>query len=272
MNLEQFAKKAGVTLTECDSSWGGTIGYKDADYPNSMVCGFRTSAAAYKHWLEGKFGKKATKVVLGLLSKTTPARAAHRRIAGVSERKRPAAGATLPLPPAGPSGKGGWCEMCGVTHEGPHPAYGVESAGAVALKVEDAGNGWKRQTAVVDGVAEVPAVRKRLCRDCADFAQDGICPNDGKPCSPNGVTACRWPDCDCHSPQGPGECRRRAIGAAASHASEPSDEQFLACAVEAGVLVNMGGGIYGPLPSGKARMLRFARLVRALGVQEVPHD
>lgn len=25
--------------------------------------------------------------------------------------------------------------------------------------------------------------RKRLCRDCADFAQDGICPNDGKPCS-----------------------------------------------------------------------------------------
>lgn len=29
--------------------------------------------------------------------------------------------------------------------------------------------------------------RKRLCRDCADFAQDGICPNDGKPCSTSGV-------------------------------------------------------------------------------------
>lgn len=41
---------------------------------------------------------------------------------GVPERKRPASGAALPLPPAGPTGSGGWCEMCGVTHEGPHPA------------------------------------------------------------------------------------------------------------------------------------------------------
>ena len=41
---------------------------------------------------------------------------------GVPERKRPATGAPLPLPPAEPTGSGGWCEMCGVTHEGPHPA------------------------------------------------------------------------------------------------------------------------------------------------------
>jgi hypothetical protein len=44
-------------------------------------------------------------------------------------RKRPAAGATLPLPKAGPTGAGGWCEMCGVTHEGPHPPAGVTVPG-----------------------------------------------------------------------------------------------------------------------------------------------
>ena len=40
---------------------------------------------------------------------------------------------------------------------------------------------WAARTV---GVQVVPAGRKRLCRDCADFAENGICPNDGKPCSP----------------------------------------------------------------------------------------
>jgi hypothetical protein len=48
---------------------------------------------------------------------------------GAQERKRPASGAALPLPPAGPTGSGGWCEMCGVTHEGPHPAGVLEGRG-----------------------------------------------------------------------------------------------------------------------------------------------
>lgn len=67
MNLEQFAKKAGVTLIECDPEWGGRIGYKEADHPNSSVCGFKTAASAYKHWLECTFGKRTAKAVAKLL-------------------------------------------------------------------------------------------------------------------------------------------------------------------------------------------------------------
>ena len=67
MNLEQFAKKAGVTIIECDPEWGGLIGYKEKDHPNSATCGFRTTAAAYKHWLDGTFGKRTAKAIMQLL-------------------------------------------------------------------------------------------------------------------------------------------------------------------------------------------------------------
>ena len=67
MNLEQFAKEAGVTLIECGPEWGGRIGYKEKDYPNSSVCGFRTENAAYKHWLENTFDKNTAKAVTKLL-------------------------------------------------------------------------------------------------------------------------------------------------------------------------------------------------------------
>jgi hypothetical protein len=68
MNLEQFAKKAGVTLSECDPKlWGGRVAYQEADTPNCAVCGFRTESAAYKHWLSATFGKSTAKAVLGLL-------------------------------------------------------------------------------------------------------------------------------------------------------------------------------------------------------------
>jgi hypothetical protein len=45
----------------------------------------------------------------------------------------------------------------------------------------------REQNAAASGVMPSPTGRRRLCRDCADFAQDGICPNDGKPCSSAGV-------------------------------------------------------------------------------------
>lgn len=70
MTLEEFAKKAGMRLTKCDASWGGTIGYKEADHPNCEVCGFRTEKAAYKHWLSGSFGKKMSSAIEALLKET----------------------------------------------------------------------------------------------------------------------------------------------------------------------------------------------------------
>ena len=73
MNIEQFAKMAGVTLIECGPEWGGRIGYKEADHPNSSVCGFRTSTSAYKHWLEGAFGKRTSGAVIKLLKTTNAA-------------------------------------------------------------------------------------------------------------------------------------------------------------------------------------------------------
>jgi hypothetical protein len=69
MNLEQFAKKAGVELVDVGPQWGGgRLGYKESDHPNSVVCGFRTSGGAYKHWLQSTFGKNTAKAVLKLLT------------------------------------------------------------------------------------------------------------------------------------------------------------------------------------------------------------
>ena len=69
--LEQLAKKAGVTLFECDPKWGGRFGYRMADNLYVSVCGFRTEGAAYKHWIESALGEKATKALLDLLRKAS---------------------------------------------------------------------------------------------------------------------------------------------------------------------------------------------------------
>lgn len=72
MNLEKFAKIAGVTLIECGPEWGGRIGYKEADHPNISVCGFKTADSAYKHRLKGTFGKRAARAVVKLLKASHP--------------------------------------------------------------------------------------------------------------------------------------------------------------------------------------------------------
>ena len=69
MNLEQFAKKAGVTIVECDPSWGGTIAFIEKDSPTTRR-GYKTKEAAYKGWLTGKFGRSTGSAVLALLKKT----------------------------------------------------------------------------------------------------------------------------------------------------------------------------------------------------------
>lgn len=70
MTLEQFAKAAGVSLVECDGNWGGHIGWRAVDHPNSTYCGYKTEQAAYKSWLESSFGKQTAKAVIKLLQKT----------------------------------------------------------------------------------------------------------------------------------------------------------------------------------------------------------
>lgn len=67
MTLEEFAKKAGVTIVACDPDWGGTVGYKEKDYPNTTIAGFKTKEEALKSWLRSSFGDSPAKVVLKLL-------------------------------------------------------------------------------------------------------------------------------------------------------------------------------------------------------------
>jgi len=67
MTLEQFAKSAGVVLTDCDNSWGGKIAFYEKDQPNSLMCGFRSNSAAYKRWLSDTFGLSTGKAVMKLL-------------------------------------------------------------------------------------------------------------------------------------------------------------------------------------------------------------
>lgn len=67
MNLEQFAKEAGVEIATCGPEWGGRIAYKTADAPSCSVCGFRTVNSAYRHWAESTFGERAATALLKLL-------------------------------------------------------------------------------------------------------------------------------------------------------------------------------------------------------------
>ena len=69
MTLEEFAKECGMTIVPCDKEWGGKVGYKEKDHPNSTACGFKTESAAYKYWLADKFGATTAKTVLKLLRK-----------------------------------------------------------------------------------------------------------------------------------------------------------------------------------------------------------
>jgi hypothetical protein len=70
MNIEQFATKAGLTLTTCGKEWGGTIAYQLKDHPNTTYCGFKTKQTAYKHWLKNTFGESAGKAVMSLLDES----------------------------------------------------------------------------------------------------------------------------------------------------------------------------------------------------------
>jgi hypothetical protein len=73
MTLEQFAKKAGISLVPCDAKqWGGGIAYQSKDTPNIMTCGFRTERAAYRHWLTNAFGPQLAKAVQTLLKEPKP--------------------------------------------------------------------------------------------------------------------------------------------------------------------------------------------------------
>lgn len=70
MTLADFAKQCGVTIVDCGPNWGGRIGYKEKDYPNSTTCGFRTEGAAYKRWMSDTFGPSTSKTILKLLKET----------------------------------------------------------------------------------------------------------------------------------------------------------------------------------------------------------
>ena len=63
MTLEQFAKKAGVSLLKD----GKGFAYTQADCPHSTVVGFWTPNAAYKGWLSNTFGNRTSKAILSLL-------------------------------------------------------------------------------------------------------------------------------------------------------------------------------------------------------------
>lgn len=70
MTLEEFAIESGVTIIECDPSWGGPFGYVEASAPNSSVNGFRTPAAAYRNWMNGTFGEQTAKALVKLFKQT----------------------------------------------------------------------------------------------------------------------------------------------------------------------------------------------------------
>jgi hypothetical protein len=67
MNLRSFANEAGVSVVKCGPGWGGPYGYKTLDFPNGMVCGFKTVREARESWAMETFGDQAAKAVFKLL-------------------------------------------------------------------------------------------------------------------------------------------------------------------------------------------------------------
>lgn len=74
MTLEEFAKRAGVTVHSCDPEWGGKFGYKTTEHPNCRFNGYRSEKAAIDGWLKDKFGNDTAKALLALLKATRPSR------------------------------------------------------------------------------------------------------------------------------------------------------------------------------------------------------
>jgi hypothetical protein len=72
MTLEEFASQSGLTVVRCDREWGGTYGYKLADYPNMQINGFRTEKAALLGWMKGTFGERTAKALVSLFKKVKP--------------------------------------------------------------------------------------------------------------------------------------------------------------------------------------------------------
>lgn len=70
MTLKEFAEEAGVEIIECDKErWGGEYGYRDKDWINSSVNGFKSKKACYDSWFYSKFGEKTAKALMKLLEK-----------------------------------------------------------------------------------------------------------------------------------------------------------------------------------------------------------
>jgi len=63
MNLEQFAKEAGVDIIDCGQGWTGKFGYTTKDSPNCSFCGYRTIKSAYEGWLKDTFGERIAKAL-----------------------------------------------------------------------------------------------------------------------------------------------------------------------------------------------------------------
>ena len=68
--LRAFAIEAGVEVVPNGPGWGGRWGYRTADCPGCMVCGFKTRAEAYEHWLTDTFGAKTAAALKKLLEKS----------------------------------------------------------------------------------------------------------------------------------------------------------------------------------------------------------
>jgi hypothetical protein len=69
MNLEQFAKKAGVEIIDCGPGWNGKFGYRTKDSPNTSFCGYRTINSTYESWLKDTFGIHTAAAIKKILSK-----------------------------------------------------------------------------------------------------------------------------------------------------------------------------------------------------------
>lgn len=63
-DVEAFAKKCGVKISECDPAFGGKYQYWEPEYPHCFQAGYKTKRIACIAWLKEKFGSTEGKLLL----------------------------------------------------------------------------------------------------------------------------------------------------------------------------------------------------------------
>lgn len=67
MTLIKLATECGVTFVRCRPEWAGTWAYKDQEYPNTTIAGFKTKKEAAEAWVKDSMNSRMFTILQPLI-------------------------------------------------------------------------------------------------------------------------------------------------------------------------------------------------------------